>query len=286
MSAPATATGSWQALRICCSAPSSSPSPKISQGAGASRAANAGLCARASRVRPRDLLRLQPRTSPITQAPVAVRARTRPPRGRWRSAAGHRGRPRSLALDSAEPVASAGGIRVSQSASLRAPPGKSEPAAPGWCIRPSALLACSLAQASPDARRLPQSTAADGAGCLARPATVGQRRSVSSQTCSQALGTSRVERDHARGSDRATPAASGRRRPESSGLPRSRPESGERGARTGPPPRRRRRPRVFRLRASRYGETSEDQRYAALRPAAAASRSRRTRRRRSTPSAR
>ncbi len=74
-------------------------------------------------------------------------------RRRRRAAAGHRGRPRSLALDSAEPGASAGGIRVSQSACFRAPPGESEPAAPDSCIRPTALLACSLAQASPDARR-------------------------------------------------------------------------------------------------------------------------------------
>ncbi len=71
-----------------------------------------------------------------------------------RFAAGRRGRPRSLTLDSAEPVASADGIRVSQSASHSAPPGESEPAAPGWRIRPSALLACSLARASPDTRRL------------------------------------------------------------------------------------------------------------------------------------
>jgi hypothetical protein len=68
------------------------------------------------------------------------------------------------ALDSAEPVASAGGFRVSQSASLREPPGKSAPAAPGWCIRPPALLACSLAQASPDTRRPLQRLAADGCG--------------------------------------------------------------------------------------------------------------------------
>jgi hypothetical protein len=80
------------------------------------------------------------------------------------TATGHRGRPRSLALDSAEPVASAGRVRVSQSASLRSPPGKSEPAAPGWCIRPSALLACSLAQASPDARRPSPVDAADRCG--------------------------------------------------------------------------------------------------------------------------
>jgi hypothetical protein len=41
------------------------------------------------------------------------------------------------------------------------------------------------------------------------PATVGKRLGVSSQTGSQALGASGVERDHARESDRATPAASG-----------------------------------------------------------------------------
>ncbi len=57
--------------------------------------------------------------------------------------------------------------------------------------------------------------AADGGGMHREPATVGQRRIVSSQTRSQALGASRVERDHARESDRATPAASGRQRPES-----------------------------------------------------------------------
>ncbi len=54
-----------------------------------------------------------------------------------------------------------------------------------------------------------------GAGCLARPATGGKRLGVSSQTRSQAVGPSGVERDHARGSDRATPAASGRQGPES-----------------------------------------------------------------------
>ncbi len=47
------------------------------------------------------------------------------------------------------------------------------------------------------------------------PATVGKRHSVSSQTRSQAVGSSGVERDLARGSDRATPAAGGRQRPES-----------------------------------------------------------------------
>ncbi len=47
------------------------------------------------------------------------------------------------------------------------------------------------------------------------PATVGKRLAASSQTRSQALGSSRVERDHAQGPDRATPAASGSQRPES-----------------------------------------------------------------------
>jgi hypothetical protein len=47
------------------------------------------------------------------------------------------------------------------------------------------------------------------------PATVGKRLSVSSQTRSKAMGFSGVERDHAHGSDRATPAATGRRRPQS-----------------------------------------------------------------------
>ena len=47
------------------------------------------------------------------------------------------------------------------------------------------------------------------------PATVGKRRGVSSQTRSQALGFSRVERVHALEFDRATPAARGRMRPES-----------------------------------------------------------------------
>ena len=121
----------------------------------------------------------------------------------------------ALALDSAEPVASAGRIRVSQSAWLKGPPGKSEPAAPGWRSRPTALLACSLERASPDARRPQGPWTADGGGMHREPATVGQRLGVSSQTCSQAGGVSRVERDHARESDRATPAASGYRRPES-----------------------------------------------------------------------
>jgi hypothetical protein len=90
-----------------------------------------------------------------------------PAKGR---AAGRRGRPLSLTLNSAEPVASAGGIRVSQSASLRVPPGVSEPAAPGWRIRPTALLACSLARASPDTRRPLSQTVADGCGMDLEPA--------------------------------------------------------------------------------------------------------------------
>ena len=82
---------------------------------------------------------------------------------------------------------------------------------------------------------VPATTAADGCGMAREAATVGKRLGVSSQTRSQAVGTSGVEPESARaGSDRATPAASGRRRPESRGLPRSRPESGERAARNGP----------------------------------------------------
>ena len=57
--------------------------------------------------------------------------------------------------------------------------------------------------------------AAGGGGMHREPATGGKRFGVSSQTRSQAVGPSRVERDHARGSDRATPAASGQERPES-----------------------------------------------------------------------
>ncbi len=151
-----------------------------------------------------DSERLRPAPSPDGEAGAAhrraVEARTaRSPRGtsgpRWTivegsglraasaTAAGHRGRPRSLALDSAEPVASAGGIRVSQSAWIGEPPGKSEPAAPGWRSRPSALLACSLARASRDARRpVGCGRAADGGGMDREPATVGKRRVVSSQT--------------------------------------------------------------------------------------------------------
>ncbi len=82
-----------------------------------------------------------------------------------------------------------------------------------WLLHPTDGTARMLARAG--IPRRPSATAVAGGGMPREPATVGQRRCVSSQTRSQAPGASRVERDHARESDRATPAATGRNRPES-----------------------------------------------------------------------
>ena len=118
------------------------------------------------------------------------------------AAAGRWGRPRSLALDSAEPVASAGGIRVSQSACFSAPPGKSEPAAPGWRIRATALLACSLARPSPNARRPCRDAATDGCGM---PRETGDYRQAPRRQFANTLAGAGRQRGRARSRTRIRP---------------------------------------------------------------------------------
>ncbi len=171
---------------------------------------------------------LQPRGSAGHDAPASPPAR--PP-----VIVGARARSRSTVPNQAS---SAGRIRASQSASLREPPGKSEPAAPGCCIRPTALLACSLAQASPNARRPRSDAAADGCGM---PRETGDCRQAPRRQFANTLAGAGRQRGwsaitHTDQTARPPrPAVDHGRR---AGLPRSRPESGERGARTGPSRRR------------------------------------------------
>ncbi len=103
---------------------------------------------------------------------------------------------------SAPPRAAASRVRSPVVVGARRPRGirsARRPRSARRCIAPRQPRAGRLQLAVGPARRL------QVAGCLARPATGGKRFGVSSQTRSQALGTSRVERDHARESDPRDP---------------------------------------------------------------------------------
>ncbi len=140
------------------------------------------------------------------------------------SAAGRRGRPRSLALDSAEPGilvrwVSREPVGIGQTAS-----GRVSTCGAGLCIRPTALLACSLAWASPNARR-----PAARSGGRVRDASRDRRLSASASASVRKHARRRWDPaglsaiTHASRTARPPrPAADDGRR---AGLPRSRPES-------------------------------------------------------------
>jgi len=109
------------------------------------------------------------------------------------------GRPPSLRLDSAEPGIRGRCISREPVGMAQAPPGKSEPAVPGWCNPPSALLAFAPL-GIPGARRLgsrPGATAAasDGGGTPLR------------DTCGWTGAVGRRERSRRRGSEKPKTSA-------------------------------------------------------------------------------